>query len=246
MGWWTGRTSYNAALSQAPIPCSETQEKICNFLALRGDVESDSLFAHPPTRKESETPSIFTVFYSHIFHFFVLVSMIIITAIICLFMPINTKSISQPAAGVFAPNQQRCSRVLYPFALLFLPLLPWSSRCHFATVAAPQIPDLPQDLTPFPHGAEGGAQQSPPAIRWGKPTCLSLSPIPVQWTASQAENRLQRIVSLCFLGRTGLLVFVFKHNFSLSWGLLSVLFQKDVLISPVCASEYLPRSTCPI
>lgn len=82
-----------------------------------------------------------------------------------LFIPTNTKSISKPTEGVFAPNQQRCSRVLNPLALLFLPLLPWSSRCHFATVAAAQIPDLPRDLTPFPHRAEGCAQQSPPAIR---------------------------------------------------------------------------------
>lgn len=73
----------------------------------------------PPTRKESETPIICIVFYSHILQFFVL-----LITIICLFIPINTKSISQPTDGVFAPKQQRCSRVLNPLALLFLPLLP--------------------------------------------------------------------------------------------------------------------------
>lgn len=69
----------------------------------------------PPSRKESETPVIFTVFYSYILNF----CSYIIIAIICLFIPINTKSISQPTERVFAPNQQRCSRVLNPLALLF-------------------------------------------------------------------------------------------------------------------------------
>lgn len=42
-------------------------------------------------------------------------------------------------------------------------------------------------------------------------------------------NRLQRIVSLWFLGITGFRIFVFKHyNFSLLWGLLSFLFLKDL------------------
>lgn len=151
-------------------------------------------------------------------------------------MPINMKSISQPAAGVFAPNQQRCSRVLYPLALLFFPLLPWSSRCHFATVAAAQSPDLSQDLMPFPHGAEGGVRQSPPAIRWGKPTCLSMSVAHSSSTNSIKGrlNRLQRISACGFWVELAfLIVFVFKHNdFSLSWGLLSVSFLKDVLVSP--------------
>lgn len=117
MGLCTGRTSYNSALSQAPIICSGTQEEICNCLALGGDIEYDSLTARPPhpPRKESETPLIFTVFYSHILNF----CSYIINSIICLFIPINTKSISPPTERVFAPNQRRCSRVLSPLALLF-------------------------------------------------------------------------------------------------------------------------------
>ena len=122
---------------------------------------------------------------------------------------------------MFAPNQQRCSRVLNPLALLFLPLLPWNSRCHFATVAAAQIPDLPWDLTPFPHRAEGCAQQSPPAIRQANsPACVCCpSVLHAAHSGSMNSikgrlNRLQRIVSLWFLGITGFCVFVLNTTTS--------------------------------
>lgn len=150
-------------------------------------------------------------------------------------MPLNMKSVSQPTAGVLTQNQQRCSRVLYPLALLFLPLLLWSSRCHFATVAVAQIPDLPQDLTPFPQGLRevlGSPHQlSDEASHLCCPSVLHAAHSSSMNSIKGRLNRLQRIVSLWFLGRTGLLVFVLKHNFSLPWRLLSVLFLKDLLVS---------------
>lgn len=153
--------------------------------------------------------------------------MILVTAIICLFIPINTKSISQPTEGVFAPGQQRCSGCLTPWLcfsypcfleapgatlLLLLPL-------RFLTFlrVSPHFPTRLREVLSSPHQLSNKAKQ-PACLR--RPSVLHAAHSGPMNSIKGRLNRLQRIVSLWFLGITGLLVvFVFKHdNFCARFG----------------------------
>lgn len=181
MGWWTGRTSYNSALSQIPTSYSGIQEKICNVLILRGDPKYGSLTV-PPSKEWNSY-----CFQSFIATFLMLCFIVII---ICLLISRNTSIHLESNWRGIAPSQQRCSRVLNPFALLFLPLPRWRSGCHFATIAAAQIPDFPRDLTPISPQSWGRWSAVPTSYQIRQinlPVFVALQcytlPMLVQWTA---------------------------------------------------------------
>lgn len=201
----------------------------------------------PPTPERKVKLLLFLLSFITTFSIFYFVIDIIIIKFA--FYAYKRKFILQPTKGVCAPNQQRCSWVLNPLALLFLPLLPWSSRCHFATVAAADS------------RSSSSRSHSISSQGWGKCSAIptsyqieqtnlpilvifqcSMLPILVQWPASKGDWTACKDLSAWFLGITGLfVVFVFKHyNFSLSWGLFRFLFLKDVCLN-VCQWIFTPQ-----